>query len=78
MSPDEETPPSAGAETPRLTQIGEASAMALGAALLAAIPTVARARGSVGIVDGLLIGVALSLVIVLPLALLARRAARGF
>ncbi|MEZ4445481.1 MAG: sulfatase [Polyangiaceae bacterium] len=78
MSPDEETPPSAGAETPRLTQIGEASAMALGAALLAAIPTVARARGSVGIVDGLLIGVALSLVIVLPVALLARRAARGF
>jgi choline-sulfatase len=71
-----ESPPPEDA--PRLTRIGEASALALVVAVLAALPTAIRARADAGLLDGMLVGAAMCLCIALPIALLARRAARGF
>ncbi len=63
----------------RLAKLGEASGLALVAALICALPTAYRtsaAGGSFG--DGLLIGCAVMLLVMWPVALLLPKAARGF
>ena len=65
-----------GQERSRLEQWGEASALALATALICALPTAFRAKGSAG--DGLLIGAAVLLLVLLPVGLLLPKAARGF
>jgi len=63
----------------RLVTLGEAATLALAVALLGALPTVVRAAGAGGgVADGLLIGTSMLLWLVLPLALLKPRAARGW
>lgn len=63
----------------RLAWLGEASALALGASLIASLPTAWRTSAAGGsALDGLLVGLAVWLILLLPLALLRRRAARGW
>ncbi|HHH30754.1 MAG TPA: cell wall anchor protein, partial [Polyangiaceae bacterium] len=73
-----ESPPESTSEPSRLTAIGEACALALVGAVVCAVPTAIRTSPDAGIVDGMLVGVAMLLLLLLPTALLLRRAARGF
>jgi choline-sulfatase len=63
----------------RVVRLGEASALALAAALICALPTAFRAIGAGGGVgDGLLVGTAVMLCFMLPVAMLLPPATRGF
>lgn len=63
----------------QLARFGDACAVALGAAALASLPTAWRCRAAGGsLLDGLLVGLAVWLCLLLPVALLRRRTARGW
>ncbi len=63
----------------RFAGLGEAAMVAFAISLLGALPTVVRSAGAGGqLADGLLIGTAQLLWLVLPLTLLKKRAARGW
>lgn len=73
-----ESPPESTSEPSRLTAIGEACALALVGAVVGALPTAIRASSEAGFLDGMVVGVAMLLLLLVPTALLVRRAARGF
>jgi len=63
----------------RVVRLGEAATLALAVSLVGALPTVIRSVGAGGgFADGLLVGAAMLLWLVVPLALLQSRAARGW
>ncbi|MEQ9319176.1 MAG: cell wall anchor protein, partial [Polyangiaceae bacterium] len=73
-----ESSPESISEPTRLTAIGEACALALMGAVICAVPTAIRTSSEAGFLDGMLVGVAMLLLLLLPTALLVRRAERGF
>ena len=63
----------------RLSSVAESCALALLPALVASIPTAFRTRAAGGgLLDGWVVGTAVWLCLLLPMALLRRRAARGW